>query len=62
MYSGKVVKFEQRAFIPVKLLNSGKSGCVRTKVFVCRQKCCIPEKGVVFGQKGLYLAKVVVFG
>ena len=37
LYSGKA------------LLNSGKSGCIRAKVYV-------------FGQKRLYLGKVVVFG
>ena len=56
MYSGKVVKFEQRAFIRVKLLNSGKIGCVRAKVFIFGQKCCIPAK------RGSIRAKVIVFG
>ena len=56
MYSGKVVKFEQRAFIPVKLLNSGKSGCVRAKVFVFGQKW------LYSGKRGCIRAKVIVFG
>ena len=56
MYSVKVVEVEQRAFIPVKLLNSEKSGCVRAKVFVFGQKCCTPAK------RGCNRAKVIVFG
>ena len=56
MYSVKVVEIEQRAFIPVKLLNSGKNGCVRAKVFIFGQKCCIPAK------RGCIRAKVIVFG
>ena len=51
MYSGKVVEIEQRAFIPVKLLNSGKSGCVWAK------SVCIRAKMLYSGKKGLYSGK-----
>ena len=50
MYLGKVVVFGQ------KWLFSGKSGVIRAKVVVFRQK------NVVFGQELLYSGKLVVFG
>ena len=62
MYLGKSVVFEHN------WLYSSKSGCIRKKMLVFGQRCCIRAEVVVIEQKWLYLgkigcirAKVVVF-
>ena len=55
-YSSKVVLFGQ------KWMYSGKSGCIRAKVVVFRQKLLNSGKVVVFRTTDCVLAKVVVFG
>ena len=52
---GKVVVFGQ------KLLNLGKSGCIRERWFYSGRLLYLGNV-VLLGQKGLYSVKVVVFG
>ena len=40
----------------------GQSGCLRPKVVVFGQSCCIREKNDCYRTKWLYLGKVVVIG
>ena len=45
-----------------KMLDSGKSGFIRAKVVVFRQKRLYLDKVVVIGQKLLYSGRVILLG